>query len=493
MRNKILMALLVVAVMAVPAFASVQNIKVSGDITTTGLVRDGFDFGHNNITSNGRVSGSVGQNGSDSYQQLFISQTRLNVAADLTDNVQAVVGLINERPWGDEGQTENDADVDLNLAYVKLKEMLYSPLTVTVGRQNFKFGNSFVIDSAGTNNSISSNNGLNGVAADMTMRTALDAVRLDLDYNPLTITLIAAKIDANNNGPYNPNDDDVDLFGANATYNLGDSWETVTEAYFWAKTDKSASDSSITGLKADSVYVPGLRASTNLIKGLNVQGELAWQMGNKASASVTTGLGNDNIARHAMGAQFIANYMLPFEQIAKYSPVVTAVYTYVSGDKNPDNSGAGGHGLSVNDDYRAWDPMLENQAGGTIYSSIFNLSNAHIGSIAGQFKPLEDLTVKNTWTGIWLAESFDITGSCSGGTGVCGRGYFSHPLPTGSITHQVSTNDNVGQEIDTELTYAYTEDVDLGLSAGWFFPGEFFTGLNHQTASQYMAKVGVRF
>lgn len=492
MRNKILLAVLVVAFAAAPAFASVQNIKVSGDITTTGIVRDGFDLGNNNITSAGRTQGSVGQNGSDSYQQLFITQTRLNVAADLTDNVQAVVGLINERAWGEENDDSNDTAVNLNLAYIKLKEMLYSPLTVIVGRQNFKFGNSFVVDSAGTNNSVASSTGLSGIAADLTKRKAQDAIRLVLDYNPLTIDLIASKIDANNNGPYNPNSDDVDLFGANATYNLGDSWETVAEGYFFAKVDRSASDSLITGIKADSVYVPGLRASTNPIKGLNVQGELAWQMGNKASASVTTGSGVDNIARHAMGAQFIANYMLPFEQIAKYSPVVTTVYTYVSGDKNPDNSGAGGHGLSVNDDYRAWDPMFENQAGGTIYSSMFNLTNAHIGSIAGQFKPLEDLTVKNTWTGLWLAESMDVTGTCTG-AGSCGRGYFTHPLPTGSITQQVSTNKDIGQEVDTELTYAYTEDVDLGISAGWFFPGQFFTGLNHQTASQYMAKVGVRF
>lgn len=495
MRNKLLLALLVLAVAAAPAFASVQNIKVSGDITTSYLVRDNFDFGNSVFGGSGGPSRGVTQ---DWEQRLFITQTRLNVAADLTDNVQAVVGLINERVWGEENDDSGDNDVDLNLAYIKLKEMLYSPLTVIVGRQNFKYGNSFVVDSAGTNNTNATGNGLTGIANDQTMRTAQDAIRLVLDYNPLTIDLLASKIDANNNGPYDPNEDDVDLYGVNATYNLGDSWETVTEGYFFAKIDKSAALSGGGGqgaphLKADTVYVPGFRASTNPIKGLNVQGELAWQMGNKASTSVTTGSGNDNIARHAMGAQFIANYMLPFEQIAQYSPVVTGVYTFVSGDENPGGvSGTGGHGLAVKDDYRAWDPMFENQAGGTVYNSLFDLTNAHILTLSGQFKPLEDLTAKGSWTGIWLDEAIDITGVCTG-AGNCGSAEYTHRTPTGTIVHQVTTNTDVGQEFDAELSYAYTEDVDLGFSAGWFFPGEFFRGNNHATASQFMGKVGVRF
>ncbi len=480
MRNKLLLALLVLAVAASPAFASVQNIKVSGDIETTFLVRDQFDFG------NGSFSGDL----SEWYQQLFITQTRLNVAADLTDNVQAVVGLINERVWSEEDTNSDDTDVDLNIAYVKLREMLYSPLTVIVGRQNFSYGNSFVVDSAGPNNVNVAGNGLSSIANDLTKRTALDAVRLIFDYNPLTIELLAAKVDANTSTGLDPIKDDVDLYGVNTTYNLGDNWETVAEGYFFARINNSvaAAPGGVEGLKADTVYVPGLRASTNPIKGLNVQGELAWQMGNKALTSATTGSGNDNVSRHAMGAQFIANYMLPFEQIAQYSPVATVVYTYVSGDKNPTGSGTGTHGAAAfDDDYRAWDPMFENQASGTVYNSLFDLTNSHIVTLSGQFKPLEDLTSKTTWTGIWLDEKPDLTGNTNG------IALFNHRTPTGTINHQVTDNKAVGQEIDTELSYAYTEDVDLSLMAGWFFPGEFFRGNNHDTASQYMGKVGVRF
>ena len=166
MKKMLLIAVLALALAAAPAFASVQNIKIGGDIESTYLVRDQFDLG----------GGAELSNTQDYDQKFFFTQTRLNVAADLTDNVSATVGLINERPWGDEGQDASANDIDLNLAFVTLREMLYSPLTVVVGRQNFKYGNSFIVDSAGTNNTLSSNNGLVGVATDFSKRTALDGV-----------------------------------------------------------------------------------------------------------------------------------------------------------------------------------------------------------------------------------------------------------------------------------------------------------------------------
>ena len=121
MRKSILVAVvLMVALVAVPAFASVQNVKVSGSIDTTYLFRDNFDLGADVI--------------GDEQQSLFITQTTLQVDADLTDQVSATVALINERAWDQAEGTADDTDVDLNLAYVTLREMLYSPLTVVVGR-----------------------------------------------------------------------------------------------------------------------------------------------------------------------------------------------------------------------------------------------------------------------------------------------------------------------------------------------------------------------
>ncbi|HPN88302.1 MAG TPA: hypothetical protein PLH56_03090, partial [Candidatus Omnitrophota bacterium] len=127
--KKILLALVILSLVAMPAFASVQNIKVSGSIDSSYVSRTNFDlqtklpFEKNN-------------------QNFFMTQTELKVDADLTDNVSTTVALINERVWGE--PSSSGSEIDLNLAFVTLKEMLYSPLTVVIGRQAFAYGNSFI-------------------------------------------------------------------------------------------------------------------------------------------------------------------------------------------------------------------------------------------------------------------------------------------------------------------------------------------------------------
>ena len=71
--------MLLVAFVAMPAMASVQNVKVSGSIDSTWLIRDNFDLGASIIADEG--------------QNLFITQTMLMVDADLTDNVSTTVSL----------------------------------------------------------------------------------------------------------------------------------------------------------------------------------------------------------------------------------------------------------------------------------------------------------------------------------------------------------------------------------------------------------------
>ena len=452
--KKVLLAMLMVALVAVPAFASVQNVKVSGDIESTFVVRNQFDLGSTTPT--------------DKYRQHFLlTQTRLRVDADLTDNVQTTIGLINERTWGEE--TDVNTDVDLNLAYVTLKEMLYSPLTVVIGRQNFAFGNSFVIDSAGVNTGTSIGaGGINSAAEDLSKRTALDAVRLILDYNPLTINMIAAKIDENNVLGTGNLKDDIDLYGTNVAYQLGDRWQTMVEGYVWAKLDQSVN--TVVGAKTDTVYMPGIHVSTNPIKGLNLSAELAIQRGNKFQAAST------NVKREATAGQIIANYQVPVAAIEKYKPTVMGAYTYVSGEKNPAEAGA-----QDETRYTAWDPMFENQAGGTIYNTMFSLSNAHILTTKASVKPIEDVTASVQLDNLWLDK--EVRG-----------GSLTVMRPDGStLAASSTTNKFIGSEIGVGLAYAYTDDVTLGAKFNWFTPGELFASSNQNVASQILVNANVNF
>ncbi|MEK6714236.1 MAG: alginate export family protein, partial [Nitrospirota bacterium] len=363
MRKTILLALALVALVAMPAMASVQNVKVGGSIDSTWLIRNDFDLGASVIA--------------DEKQNLFITQTMLTIDADLTDNVSTTVHLINERVWTQKDAT--DGGIDLHLAYVTLREMLYSPLTVVVGRQAFSYGNSFIVDAAGTNTSAPADSGLNNVAEDLTKQTAQDAVRFIFDYEPLSVELLLSKIDSRTNTLAADDQDDVDLYGVNAGYEVGDSMNTQVEAYFFARIDRpdNVGASPSEASKADTVYVPGLRASTNPIEGLNVQAEVAWQRGNRV---LTTATVNDNQRREAMAAQVIASYQVPV--LEEYKPILAYVYTYVSGDSNNGIGDSRAATEKSSEKFTAWDPMYENQAGGTIYNTLFNLTNSHIHTVS---------------------------------------------------------------------------------------------------------------
>ena len=179
MRRLILLAVLIIAFCAMPAFASTQNIKVNGDHDSLFLLRDNFDLGQ---AGNGGFT-----------QSLFITQTRVGVSADLTDNVGVVVKLINERAWSENDTSAND--VDINQAYAVFREFLYSPLTVTTGLAPLRFGNALIIGDPNTNNQ-ASGTPLSGVAADLSKEKAFNVVRATLDYNPLTVDIFFSKINA---------------------------------------------------------------------------------------------------------------------------------------------------------------------------------------------------------------------------------------------------------------------------------------------------------
>jgi len=379
--KKILAAALMV-VLASPAFAAVQNVKVSGDITTTWLDRSNFDLG----LTNGDEFGTTNYNTTIpsanplglKKQSVFVTQTELNVNADLSDNVSTQVGLINERAWNAEGQiagaggntpTGYDTNVQLYLASVTMRELLYSPLTVTVGRQVFQFGNGLIIGNGGVGNLATGN--LQFIAQDLTMRTTYDGVNATLDYKPLTINLIYFKNNQNivNGNPYS-DDSSSDVFGYNANYQLSDPWSTVVEQYMFSRVDGHGNASAqgapaINVDKGDTLYVPGLRASTNPTKSLTVQGEVAWQLGNHPVLVSGGGVGTQQSEqRNAMAAQLMATYALPV--LDKYKPSVSATYTYVSGDanSNPGSLTPGDH-----EKYTAWDPFFEAQNIGTIYNT----------------------------------------------------------------------------------------------------------------------------
>lgn len=469
MLRKITLAVALVALMAAPAFAAVQNVKVSGNINSSYVARTGFDFGSDIAGSNQELD-----------QNVFITQSTLRVDADLSDNVQTVLQLINERAWDDLGANDED-DININLAYVRMKELLYSPLTVEIGRMQLNYGNGFIIGN-GPNNVTYTGNPLNTVARDLANNTAFDTVRAILDYKPLVVDVFASKIDANTLTGAGAQDDDIDLYGINANYQLGDDMNSVIEAYLFTQFSAAVNATGAGGSKTDKIYVPGLRASTNPIGGLNVQGEVAWQKGTRNIGA------DDNDQRDAFGFQSIVNYQVKQEDVEKYKPVLQGVYTFVSGDSNSfDTTNAQ---QASSNKFTGWNQMYEGQGGGKIYNAMFALSNAHIVEVSAAFNPIEDVTAKLSWTGLWNDKDLDR----QAGLAPDGNSTIAFTGPDGvAVTKDVTSNIDLGNEFDAVLTYNYTEDVQFGLNMGIFLPGNAFADSNNDVAKQAIANVSVNF
>jgi len=465
--KKILAAALMV-VLATPAFAAVQNVKVSGTITSYFVDRNDFDF---------KAAGLPEYN-----QNFFYTSTHVLISSDLSDNVSAQVGLANEVTWGNQnlensssggGTVSNASDqqIDLELANVTMREFLYSPLTLTIGRQSLSYGNDFLIG-AGGGNSVGT---MANVATDLSRTQNYDGIRAVLDYKPLTLDLVYVKTNSNclnggttagaNGNCYDVGNDDQNLYGGVANYQLGDAMSTVVEAAFWTRTDDSA-NTVFRGAKASTLYVPDLRVSTNPTKDLTLGLEAGTQMGTYVNTTT-----DKNESRSKVWAmQGKASYSIPVFE--KYKPTLAETFTYYSGD-NAKSPGK----------YNAWDPMFNDQDLGTrIWRTLYTYSDLETSELSLSVAPLEDVTAKVTWTYLYEPNA------------VAGNYTFPAQLPDLSNPTVTATGKHgLGNEVDGEFSYAYTEDVSFGLNLGLYVPGSAFAKANNSIAKEAIASVGVNF
>ena len=496
MSRKIILALAVISFAFVgTTFAAVENIKVSGDITVTGVLRD-LTLGTTSglLQLNGLIGVTAGEQ--DSF---VLSQVRLRIDADLTENVSAVVRLLNERIWGQENT--NDTDIVIDLAYIELREFLYQPLTLVVGRQNLRYGNGMIIGDPDTNQASSGANAMLGpisrdVYGDMSMRKSFDAVKAVLDYCPYTIDLFYAKVSegwlAENSVD---NSDDIDIYGINAAYDWS-SYNGVTEAYFIFNNKSRDARGMLEPFEVvenqSKTFVAGGRfqfdPSDNLTLGL----EGAYQFGDVPYwEGALNRLGAPMPCEHlsAWAAQFISEYRF----LNDYNAKLGLTYSYFSGNDDY-NFGNG--------TFNGWNPMFEDQTPAEIMNILFPQTNVHFVSLSGSMMPREDITVGLSYSWAKLAENVDAQLNPNPNTysvpyygqwfipnyGALGLG------PAEVFEYAVNRDETfLGQEIDTFVLYDYTEDVQIKLTGAWFIPGKFFTDANDDVAYSVKSAMTVNF
>ena len=438
-----------------PAFAETQNIKVSGDIRVLGLMR-------NNIGTE-RIANGLTHNDAN----IIMQQVGLNVEADLTDNVSTFVRILNERDWNASDAT--NMDIGLDEAYVTIKEMLYAPLTVKIGRQNLWFGKGFII---GSNNTAWDQEG-NLTMNEVSDMTAFDAIRGTLDYDPWTIDLVYSKIEENTVDL----NDDINLYGANIGY-VFDEYNAEAETYYWQRHNRSNVNAlgAVTGGEVDQIHTVGVRGSLMPYDNMNVWAEGAYQCGSYVEAT------NDESGdRNAWALDIGTNYQWTE---TNWTPILGAEYILYSGADATNHTGSDSTWDGWDVMYRGkFDSMIRDYqnvlyptaADNTLSTSRNNgTTNQHQVVIMGTVNPMDDVTVNANVNLFWFDEEVNVDANSSLSAGTSDESY-------------------IGTELDGMVTYDYTEDVTFTVAGGVFWPSDYSPSGKDQTASQVISAVSVDF
>ncbi|MDW8344452.1 MAG: alginate export family protein [Verrucomicrobiae bacterium] len=412
--------------LAVNAYADVQNIRLSGDIRVRGY-----------YLVNTAGSGSR----QDNIQDLLVSQrTRVSVEADLEDNILVVVTLKAEGLWGQDNQTDdvvdgsgagtaNDEDQeainrnwDLGVAeaYVQFNEMFYAPLTLKVGRQYLHYGRGLIFSS-------------------IEQEYNFDAVRAVLDYYPLTIDVVLARLGENSLFSDINEENDVNLVFVNARYEFTDALLKNVEAYFGyvINNDSSMSTPSrvppIANDSAGSPMIVGVRSDFNITENWEMWAEGAYEFG-----SATSG---DNISA------WLANVggRLTLKD-TEWTPAFNANYIFASG------GGSDGH-----NNFRPWFDYVDGYNG---YLFMPLLSNIHIFNLGASIKPSENTSF--SVQGYYYMKVDKENPFASGS---------NRNVDFGGLGWVSGTNSReLGWEIDAIFGYDYSKDVRFQLVYAAFIP-----------------------
>lgn len=445
MKSKIWMVLaaVIIAGLTIPAFSAVESVKVGGDITIFGVYRHDFNF----------IKDSVNKD----QQHFFQTSTRVYVTADLTDMVSAMVRLINERNWATEsaGVATSGGTIDLDLAYIKVADIMTPGLTLTAGRQEIQIGEGLVVGSSYNAGNYSP---VGIVATDLGIQKAFDAIKVNYEMAAAPVNLCAfmAKIEENLGGVLVAGD--TNLYGLSLLY---DADNFTVEPYYVAKILAFENKGNENDLTTAGVRATG---SIPVLGGIALKGEFAKQFGDADGYGPGPGAGAD----YKGWAGYVgADYAFD----TNMNPTLSIGYNYYSGGKTTDT------------DVKAWVPVYPSniadrvgkiayaalfQGGGGVLTAVNNIADSGSGlqviNLGFGLQPVEKVTLALDWYNLKL-----------------------NNVATGK-------KKALGNEIDLGINYAYTEDLAFGLDIGYLMKGKYIkdaTGITPDSVNAWQAIVSM--
>jgi len=470
-------------------YAETQSVKVSGDLTMRGLARNNYDY-RGTITEPDVTRTNAGR---ENYSSFFLTNAEVEVDADLTDNVQTVIRLVNQREWnvtqtksvsmnttmaqnglGGLTYSPDEFQVAVDLAYVTLKEFVYSPLTLTIGRQDLWFGKGFIVgaNQQDPTGSISD-------APEYTVINSFDSIKAILDYDPWTITGVYANIRENSvKAP-----DGINLYGVNVGYKFVE-YKAEGEGYWFWKNDESIEKWGAVK-NNNNIYTFGLRGSLEPIEALYLFGEGAYQTGTYVGNRV-----QQNVRQRSAFALDMGGELRYFADKFAWKPKFGAEYILYSGNK-PD-----GNPRESNGSYTGWDMMYRGKFDsaireyiGRFYSSYdyqpradYLYSNADASYtnqnqviFSASATPIENLALRANWNLFWTMYAYEAD---------------AENRANDSFTNR--SGGYIGQEVDLSATWDYTEDVSFNVLGAFFVPGDVYQNAD-KTATDVVGSVKVNF
>jgi hypothetical protein len=394
-------AIVALAVLAIAGVARAERtaLSIDGEITIMGIYNE-------NITA-------LGNTGVDNRVE---QQVKLNVDADMTDNIKAHIGLEANGSWADDsGVTANTAQLGTNWqsglagnpalgieeAYISVDELFMEQLKVTVGIQNIEYslrddGNAMF---------------LSYPEAAMYKGT--------WDYDPLFVDFMIAKLDEVRNTVAAGTENDTDLYALAIEYYLENDSKVQVILF---NINNESGDTSMTEYSAGVDYKG--------IENLEIFVQLGGQSGDVADVDAST-------MAYNLGAEYtFAN--------VNYTPYVGLSYQSFGGD-DTDNSwiptGDVDETIVLEADRDLRDHNLN---GSKILATNYNVIRIVAGCVVNE---------KTTVDG--------------------GIGIFSKTEEDAAATMIGAAADSaIGTEIDVQLAHQFTDDLSVGVGVGYVASGD---------------------
>ncbi|MCK4809450.1 MAG: alginate export family protein [Candidatus Omnitrophica bacterium] len=422
MSKKLIAFVAILAICSGYSFAAVENLKVGGSIDTYAVNRSDYDLGVHAAT------------GLDDGITALASITKLKFFADLTEEVNANIVVKYEHLFGASAVDRFYVPV----AFVTLKDILDSPLTLKIGKQKIVLGSGLLISKSTTNQTTSGLSPYNAaLLGDLNPGSTFAGITGVIDLSPATITLGYVKITEGATAVHN----DTNLYLVNLNYDLEDIVEsTSADLYYVGKNTQGKAAAQ------DDVKNVGVRVVSSALENLTLSGEFCYQFAKE------DGMRADNKIRSDTAIELAATYAL---QDMEWNPTIGIDYTLISEN---------------------WDPMYEGQTPANIANALFPNTNVAAAGLTLTAQPREDISLKLRYVNLKLVE--EIIG--------LGNDYCA--------AYAINTDKKaLGDEIDLAIAYDYTEDVQLGLNLDYFNPGSVFADTNDEAATQLLGTMKVSF